>query len=318
MLDRGRGLTDARRVLPSLSEWQAQGRQVTVHGRRVFVVERGQPDRPAVVILHGYPTSSHDWSRVLVQLSASYRIVVHDHLGFGLSEKPTDYSYSLVEQAEIAVGLWRQLGIDRAHLIAHDYGTSVATEILARAERQPWGITFESLTLSNGSVHIELAKPRLIQHLLANPTLGPTVAQLASFSTLKRNFTRIIATKGALEDHDLRTIWELIEREDGRARLPQISRYLDERRKFWHRWIGALTRLEFPTLVLWGDQDPVARNVIAEALAGEIPGARLQWLTGVGHYPMVEVPDRYGAAVLGFLGVKSTQPPDALRELGPR
>jgi pimeloyl-ACP methyl ester carboxylesterase len=68
-------------------------------------------------------------------LAKSRRVIVHDHLGFGLSDKPAEYSYSLMEQAAYAVGVWRKLGIRRGHLLANDYGTSVATELLARHVR---------------------------------------------------------------------------------------------------------------------------------------------------------------------------------------
>ena len=62
---------------------------------------------PPLLILHGYPSSSHDYLAALPRLTQNYRVVLHDHLGFGLSQKPSDYSYSLLEQAEVALALWR-------------------------------------------------------------------------------------------------------------------------------------------------------------------------------------------------------------------
>ena len=83
-------------TLDSVEQWRQAGRIVEVAGRRLFVVEQGS-GLETLVILHGYPTSSHDFARVLPELAKKYRVVVHDHLGFGLSGKPADYSYSLVE-----------------------------------------------------------------------------------------------------------------------------------------------------------------------------------------------------------------------------
>lgn len=289
-------------MLPTEEEWRARGREVTVFFRRVFLVEAGAEGAPVLCVLHGYPTSSHDYAPVLDQLAQHFRVVIHDHLGFGLSEKPEDYSYSLVEQAEVALELWRQLGIERAHLLAHDYGTSVATEILARRERGGIPVALRSLVLTNGSIHIELAKPRLIQHLLANPRAGPAVAKLVSATTFERNLRAVLARTDAVTGADLDTMWRLLERERGRDRFPRITQYLHERRKLWHRWVGALTRLDIPALVLWADQDPVAIPAIAEALAAEIPGARLEWLRGIGHFPMLEAPEDFARHVLSFLG----------------
>jgi hypothetical protein len=84
-------------------------------------------------------------------------------------------------------------------------------------------------------------------------------------------------------------------------RLAPIAGYMNERVRFRERWIGALTRLDLPTHILWGRRDPVALPAVASALAAEIPGARLTWLDELGHYPMLESPDRWALAVLTFL-----------------
>ena len=84
------------------------------------------------------------------------------------------------DQAEHALGVWRALGIERAHLVAHDYGTSVATELIARRERGLLPIELASLTLCNGSMHIELARLKLTQKLLKHRTFGPLLARLTS------------------------------------------------------------------------------------------------------------------------------------------
>ena len=102
-----------------------------------------------MVILHGYPTSSYDYYKVLPELSKHYRVIIHDHLGFGFSDKPLDYSYSLLDQADLALQLWQQLGVKKTHLLAHDYGTSVATEIIARNNNHELTIEIEKLTLCN-------------------------------------------------------------------------------------------------------------------------------------------------------------------------
>lgn len=289
--------------------WCARGTHHEVFGHRVFVVDEGPRDGPVLVVLHGYPTSSHDYEPVLPVLTrAGYRVILHDHLGFGLSDKPARYSYSLVEQAEVALEVWRQLGVEGGVLVAHDYGTSVATELLARRERGglPWSVS--RVVLCNGSMHIELAKPRLIQHLLRSEWTGPTVARFASRALFARNMRAILGKPEVLDDSAIDAMWSLLERADGRARMPQITRYLDERRRLWDRWIGALTRLDLPTLVLWGPLDPVALPAIAEQVAKETPGATLQWLDGLGHYPMLEAPAVWGDAVVAFAGLGASSP----------
>lgn len=284
-----------------LAAWREQGRFVEVLGQRVFVTMRGVPGAPWLVVLHGFPTSSLDFRAVLPALSQRFRVVLHDHLGFGLSDKPADYSYSVLEQAQVAIGVWRALGIESAHVLAHDYGTSVLTELLALRARKLLPIDLTSVVLSNGSVHLELAKLRPIQRLLSNSSTGPIVARLAGRAVFGRQMRAIVADPYKLHDRELDLHWEALEHGNGRERIPQISHYLEERRIFSRRWTDALLRFDRRALILWGREDPIAVPDIAERLAEELSGATLRWLEGLGHYPMIEDPKRYAAELLAWL-----------------
>ena len=279
-----------------LRRWEARGRRLDVFGRGVFVVDEG--DGVPIVILHGYPSCSFDFHAALDHLTDSHRVVIHDHLGFGLSEKPTDYSYSLIEQADVAVGVWRTLGIERAHLVAHDYGTSVATELLARRERGLLEIELSSVTLCNGSMHVELCEMRPIQHLLINRVSGPVVARLAFQGLFHRQMRNLFGDPESVGGEELDALWEALDRDDGRAVFHEVSRYQLERWKFWDRWIGALERLDLPAHVVWGRRDPVAVAAIAEQLASEIADVEVTWLDDLGHYPMMEDPGRFAQALI--------------------
>lgn len=288
-----------------MNDWRARGAYHTLQGRAIFTIDT-DPDnahnKPALAILHGYPTSSHDYAGVLDALAAHYRVIVHDHLGFGLSDKPRDYAYSVLEQADIALALWRKLGVRSAHVFAHDYGTSLGTELLAR-----WNLGFRpvhirSLTLCNGSVHIELAKLRVIQKLLRSTTLGPLVARLSTQAVFNRNMRRIWHDPTALAQDDLDTMWALLTRAEGKAVLPRITHYLYDRERFWHRWVGALQNSALPLGFVWGAEDPITGVDVAQVHHAESPGSALTVLDGVGHYPMLEAPERWTEALLDQLG----------------
>jgi pimeloyl-ACP methyl ester carboxylesterase len=253
------------------------------------------------VLLHGYPTSSHDYYRVLPELAAHSRVIVHDHLGFGLSDKPQDYSYAMFEQADFALLLWQHLGVRSAHVFAHDYGTSVATELLARWNRGFRPVHLESITLCNGSVHIELARLRFIQKLLRNQTLGPLVARLSSQRVFNRNMRRLWHDPTILSEADLDTMWDLLNRDGGKTLLPRITQYLRDRVLYWHRWVGALRQSQLPLNFLWGAEDPIIGREVAEVHHAEAPGSNLIVLDGVGHYPMLEAPRRWTEALLKLL-----------------
>ncbi len=294
------GVTDPE--FPSLlASWAEAGQRVEVHGFQHHVVTRGDPSRDALLLLHGFPTCSLDFHQVLPALAQDWFVVVHDHLGFGLSDKPTSYSYSLVEQAEQALGVWEQLGVGRGHLVAHDMGTSIATELLARRQRGGIPVTLESVTFCNGSMRLDLAELTWPQLVLKHRRWGPWLARLSTEAFFKRRLRKVLADPGRLDDEELSSAWAALLHGGGRERLPAISTYLDDRIRFLPRWWEALGSLDLPCQVLWGDRDPVARPAIAEAVAAQVPGSELRWLPGVGHYPMLEAPETWAEAVLAFV-----------------
>ncbi len=292
----------------SVHAWRDRGRFLRIAGHSVFVVDAGPRDGATLLLLHGFPTSSHDFHRVLGKLAIEHRVLALDFLGFGLSDKPGDFSYSLFEQAELVMMLCRHLAVHRVKIIAHDMGTSVATELLARRERGLLPFEVDGLVLMNGSVHIELAELTPSQRLLRTP-FASTFVKLSSRRLFGAQIQRILGKR--LEDVDLDDMWCQMQHKDGVRHLPTIIRYIDERKRFWHRWVGALTRVDFPCLVLWGPEDKVAVMSIGERLAGEIPGARLERLEGLGHYPQLEDPERTAQALDEFVRAPRPRQPMA-------
>ncbi len=121
---------------PVTLAWQANGHYADALGMRIFVVNRGAG--PTVLLLHGFPTSCYDWRAIVDSLAPSHRVGALDFPGYGLSDKPAAYSYSLFQQADVLESIARSLGIDEAHVVSHDVGTSIHTELLARARRAGW------------------------------------------------------------------------------------------------------------------------------------------------------------------------------------
>ncbi len=285
----------------SADAWHERGRYIDVPEGRVFVVELGAGSRDAdatpVLVLHGFPTSSWDFVDAATLVSKQRRVVLFDFLGFGYSDKPRDHGYSLFEQADVALLVARACGLSRAHVWAHDMGTSVATELCARRERGLLPFEMESLVLLNGSVHIEMASLTLGQRLLLSP-VGDVFARVSTKPVFAAQMRRIFARPPREEDLD--AMWTLLARAEGTRRLPAIIEYVHERTRFRRRWIGALERLDVPALIAWGKKDPVCALAIAEQLAKEIPGAKLTTWEDLGHYPQVEAPMVVASAVTAF------------------
>ncbi len=280
--------------------WRTKGREIeVVPDGRIFAVDlgpRGHAKIP-VLVLHGFPTSSWDFDAAANIVAKDRRVVLFDFLGFGFSDKPHDAGYSLFEQAEIAIAIARQHGLSRVHVWAHDMGTSVTTELLARRERKLLPFDIASVVLMNGSVHIDMASLTIGQRLLKSP-VGDLFARAATKRVFVAQMKRIFAKPP--KDEELDGMWSLMTRADGQLRMPQVIRYIEERSRFRRRWIGALERLDLPLLVAWGAKDPVARLAIGEKLARDTAGAEMITWDDLGHYPQVEDPARVASTIDRF------------------
>jgi pimeloyl-ACP methyl ester carboxylesterase len=287
---------------PDVEAWRARGRIVSTRDGDVWALDvaSGDASRTPVLALHGFPSSAFDFADAIDRIASRpspRRVVTLDFPGFGLSCKPRDHGYSLFEQADVVLEVARALGLARAHVWAHDMGTSVATELLARRERGLCPLDIESLTLMNGSVHVELAHLTVGQRILRSP-LRDVFVRLSSRSSFQSQLRRTFGRKP--DQGTLDAMWELLSRDDGVARLPATIGYVEERKRFRRRWIGALERCDVPLLVAWGRRDPVAVMAIAEKLARGTPGARLETWDDLGHWPQVEDPARVVATVSAF------------------
>ncbi len=288
--------------LPQLARaWEARGRHEACGAVRVFTVDLDDDHvaarDEAVLVLHGFPSSSLDFHRVTGAFGQR-RVLLFDAPGFGFSDKPERGVYSLFEVADVACALSRERGLRRVHLVAHDMGTSVACELLARRERGLLPFEVGSVLFFNGSVFVEMAHLTPSQRLLRTP-LAAAFARVASFRAFSMQMGRICGVP--LADDELEAMWAALRRDDGHLRLPATIGYVDERERYRARWIPPLSRLDLPVRILWGPLDTVAVMPIAERLAATIPGARLSKLESLGHYPMLEDPQVTGAAMTAWL-----------------
>jgi pimeloyl-ACP methyl ester carboxylesterase len=291
-------------VSDAVDAWAARGRVHDVGGHQLFAVDVPAVDEQAepVVVLHGFPTSSYDWHHVIDGLAGRRRVVALDFLGFGLSAKP-DRHYSIELQCDLTEVLLEQLGVDRFALVTHDMGDSVGGELLARQIDGRTELVATRRVLTNGSIYLDLAQLTAgQQYLLSLPDerAWPPLGEAAE--VLRASLAATCAPAMVPPDAELDAHVELILREEGQALLPRLIRYIEDRRAREARYTGAIEDHPSALTIVWGDQDPIAVVAMAHRLAERRPDATLRILDGVGHYPMLEAPQRFGEAVLAGLG----------------
>ena len=278
------------------SAWEQRGRYRTLaEGHRVFVVQDGTG--PDLLLVHGFPSTSHDFAAALPRLRDRFRVTMFDQLGFGFSDKPADASYSLLDQGRRAGELAAALGIRHAAVVGHDMGLTVAVEMLCRHEAGELGCALDALVLTNGSHLVELANITQVQKALMTDDGAAEFAASFDPERFAAGFRFVWADATRTPDADIRAIAYWMERGNGLSIIGKIARYNIERTVHAERWRPILGRTRVPISLIWGDRDPIAVLEIGRRLA-EMSGGPLTVLDGVGHYPQMEDPERWSAAVV--------------------
>jgi pimeloyl-ACP methyl ester carboxylesterase len=221
---------------------------------------------------------------------------VLDLLGFGGSEKPVGHAYSLREQAAIVAALWEELGVGATALVSHDYGVSVAQELLARDAGRITRAAF-----LNGGLYPDLHRPIRVQRLLHGPA-GAVLGPMSSELLYRRTMGRILGR--SVSGDVLHQMWLATSAGGGRWVQHGLLGYIDERHQFSERWVGAMESYGGPMAFIWGPADPISGAHVLERLRKRLPAATFVELgdaPATGHYPQLENPEAVAAALTAFL-----------------
>jgi pimeloyl-ACP methyl ester carboxylesterase len=286
-------------VVPVEQLADADSQFVDVDGVTVHYKEAGQGDT-ALLLLHGFASSTYSWREVMAPLAENARVVAFDRPAFGLTERPMPGEfpngvnpYTADAQADLTIGLMDELGIEQAVLVGNSAGGTIATYTALRYPER-----VKALVLVDAAIYGGGGSPSWARPLLTTPQarrIGPVLVrnirdwgyqfgQSAWHDPAK--FTDEIWTEYSkplqAENWD-RALWE----------LTQASRPLglDQR----------LGELAVPVLVITGDDDRIVPTEQSIRLAGEIPGAELAVLPSCGHVPQEECPAAFLAAAESFL-----------------
>ena len=283
----------------SVEEWWSAGEWVSVGlgetDRSIFVRRMGSG--PAMTLLHGFPSSSHDWMRVAPALADRHALLLPDFLGYGASEKPADHDYSIAEQADLLEALWAGEGIVSTVIVAHDYAVSVTQELLARRARGALAVDLVAVHLLNGGLYPDLHRPQPGQLALLDPEQGP---QLSAGLTEELFVMALSPTfaPGFDAAGDSAEIWRATARDGGQAIMHRLIRYLTDRAINEERWVAALQGTDVSLAFVWGMLDPVSGAHMAARIRERLPGAPFRALRDVAHWPALEAPERVSSAIL--------------------
>jgi len=274
----------------SVAAWKRAGGFFDWRGHRIFFRTAGTGE--PLLLVHGFPTASWDYSPIWDRLASRFRVLALDMLGFGLSAKPREFRYSILAQADLFGAFLARERVTRYRMLAHDYGVTVAQELIARDDR------IASVCLLNGGLFPETHRPLVMQRVLASP-LGPLIAPYSTFRMFAANMRRIWGD-APVGEAELRCMWQLVAENGGQEVLPQLLGYMRERRLHRERWVGALVDARVPIRLVNGLRDPISGAHMVARYRELVREPDVVELRTVGHYPQVEAPDDVADAALAL------------------
>jgi len=275
----------------------------------IFTACLGDRTKPAVVIIHGYPTSSYDFHALATLLRGSACVRVLDMPGHGFSDKPRNgYRYSLFDDARLVDYYLREVAdLKDFTLLTHDRGDSVGLALLQMYQGngiRPYRINH--LIITNGNVYLPLAKLSMGQKLLLNPVSGQLFSSMLTGSRMAHSMAETVYTPRLTED-EVVAVGSILDYQDGCRIQHSLIQYLNERKVNEVAWLQELSRSDVPTTLIWGELDPIAPTTVADYvwvnyLRNRKTPARYWRLPCANHYLQVDQPEVLSALVKSEIG----------------
>jgi pimeloyl-ACP methyl ester carboxylesterase len=281
----------------SFKNWADQAERIKVGTHTLALHDSKTANRPVLVLIHGFPTSSWDYHKVFEILKIEFRVIAFDHLGYGDSEKPRNYQYSVYDHVNQLCELLNSLQVEKAYFVAHDYGTCVLQELMAQIAEEKRRDIFLGSAFMNGSMYAHLYHALLIQRLFAKPIIGAIVTRLVNRAAFYKNFRSVFSPRYAISDSELEEFWQSVFNRGGHRLYHRLTHFMKERPKEDTRWVAAIENTKKPLGFIWGIADPLLGHVF-NYVKDKIPSATFVPLPDVGHYPQTEKPEDVAKGIL--------------------
>ncbi|HWC37975.1 MAG TPA: alpha/beta hydrolase [Acidimicrobiales bacterium] len=283
---------------------------------QVFHVELGHAGAPPVVLVHGFPTSSIDWFDVAERLSDRYRVCAMDFPGYGFSDKPLGWGYSLMRDAELLEHYVTEvLGLDSMIMLAHDRGSSVAMIHSTNGQSR---VSLEHLFITNGNIFLPLSNLTEAQRRMLDPRTGPAMLAQATPEQLALGMGQTMYTppRGP-DDPEIQALRAIFAHGEGVRVLHETIQYLVERSQAEDSWLKALAALAVPTTFIWGVYDRVSPPRVVSYIWNEYmmrkPGRNSLYLVpDANHYLQNDQPEALVDTFQHALEAPPDTPPGAI------
>ena len=275
--------------------------RMEIDGVSIAWREAGDPAKPAVLLLHGFPTSSHMFRNLIPALSADYHVIAPDYPGFGASDMPPaeEYDYSFDNFAGLMMDLLEARGVDRYAVYLMDYGAPVGFRMFARAPERVSGFIIQ-----NGNAYAEGLEefwdPLRAYWADRTPETGDPLRAFLTIDATKWQFQHGTRAPEAISADNYAHVQYLLDRPG--AQEVQLKLFLDYGTNLaeYPKWQALFRETRTPTLILWGENDHIFPPAGAHPYLRDLPEAELH-LLDTGHFALEEEGARIAEEMLAFL-----------------
>ena len=286
------------------SDSAAQVRYQTqrVDGLNIFFREAGSPSRPTIVLLHGFPSSSHMYRDLIPKLALNYHVVAADMPGFGYSDQPSveQVDYTFDHLASVMDHFLDSISVTRYSIYIQDYGSPVGFRLFLKHPER-----IQAIITQNGNAYEEGLSPFWDESIAPywkekNPETEQTIRGLLTFETTKFQYTQGFRNPEHVSP-DSYTFDQITLDRPGNAAI-QLALFYDYQNnvKQYPQWHAALRKVHPPVLAVWGKNDPIFLPAGAEAFKKDVPDAEIHFVDS-GHFALEEDVDPIADYVVAFL-----------------
>ena len=274
---------------------------VKVDGLNIFYREAGSPNNPTILLLHGFPTSSHMFRDLIPQLADKYHLVAPDYPGFGNSEMPTTdkFTYTFEHLTDIVEDFTKNLKLTKYSIYVQDYGAPIGYRLATRRPEQ-----IQAIITQNGNAYEEGLTP-FWDALRAfwqdrNAATEAPLRELLTLAGTEWQYVTGAGNRELVSPDAWNSDWQGMSR-PGNLDI-QLALLYDYRKNppLYPQWQAYFRQYQPPTLIVWGKNDPIFGAEGAKAFQRDLKDTELILLDG-GHFALEEYPDEIAAAIRDFL-----------------
>lgn len=281
-----------------LIDWKNKHTTININGQKISYIDTLEGEK-VLFIIHGFATSSFDYHKVIDKLKDKYRVIIPDLIGFGLSSKPKNYYFSIIDQASILSELLVKLEIYEVSVMSHGYGSCILCEMMSLNLSNNLVLKIKNSILLNLSLTLELSDDKAELESNGNLISQGILKISISFEMFKKYIRESFYNKESITENELKTSWELLNLNRGVENLKFSDYFIAECGKFGDKWLKNIHKNESKVFVIWGKNDQFGNIQTPSKIQNfmNLDENDIHLMDECSYFPMLEKPTEFAEIV---------------------